>query len=220
MDKIIIFGIGSFAKLMKYYFETDTNYIIEAFIVDDEYYVDDNFEGKKVIKFSELEENYSKDSFKVFTAIGYKTMRKRKIVYRKLKEKNYNMVNYISSKAKISENSEIGENNIIMSGATIEPYVKIKNNNIFWTDVLICHDTKIKSHNFFAAKTTIGGFCNIKSSSFFGFNSTVINNINIKKETLVGAKSLILKNTKKYSKYIGIPAKKITNHKETGIEIK
>lgn len=93
----------------------------------------------------------------MFIAIGYKEMRNRKVLYDIAKDKGYELANYISSKAIIYDNLEVGENNVIMGNVQIEPFVKIGNNNIFWSDTLICHDTRIKDHNFFR-KNTCGRF--------------------------------------------------------------
>ena len=52
--KVIIFGVSDFAKLIKHYFDIDTNYQIEAFCIDDDYKKEDTFCGLPVIKYSEI----------------------------------------------------------------------------------------------------------------------------------------------------------------------
>ncbi len=218
--EVVIYGIGTFAKLLYYYFTKDSNYKIVAFCADRIYIKDKNFCNLPLIPFEDLERSYSPEKFKVFVAVGYSNMRARKIMFDKIKSKNYECVNYISSKAIIDSSFTIGENNVILENTVIEPFVKITNNNIIWSSSNICHDVFIDSHSFIAAQTLIGGFSKIKNNCFVGFNSTIIQNIVLENETLVGAKSLVLKNTKSFTKYIGNPAKSVSTHEQEGIKIK
>lgn len=145
-------------------------------------------------------------------------MRARELMFHKAKNKGYNFVSYISSKAIFSPNIKLGENNAILHGVIIEPNVEIGNNNIIWSSTTVCHDSKIGNHNFIAAGTIIGGFTRIEDLCFIGFNSTIIQNIHILNESLIGAKSLQLSNTIKCSKWIGSPSKIVGYHQE-GIKI-
>lgn len=218
--EVVIYGIGTFAKLLYYYFTKDSNYKVVAFCADRIYIKDKNFCNLPLIPFEDLERSYSPEKFKVFVAVGYSNMRARKIMFDKIKSKNYECVNYISSKAIIDSSFTIGENNVILENVVIEPFANIGNNNVIWSSSNICHNTKIHSHCFIAAQTLVGGFSEIKENCFLGFNSTVLQNIVLEDETLVAAKTLINRNTKKCTKYMGIPAKLISIHKDNGIQIK
>lgn len=219
MRDIFIFGVGSFAKLMLHYFSTDSNYNVIGFCVDQEYFKDSDFCGLPVIPFQELNLTYPPSDFKVFIAIGYANMRSRKHVYDKIKLNNYECVNYISSKAIIDKSSSLGENNAILENSVIEPFVELGNNNIIWTSCNVCHNTLIKSHCFISSQSLIGGFCIVEDNCFLGFNSTILQNITLEKETLIGAKTLVIKNTQPYTKYVGCPAKTISQHTAKGIQI-
>ncbi len=218
--KLVIYGNGDFAKLMYYYFSEDSDYEVCAFCADESYIKEDELIGKPVLSVNNIEKNFPPSEYKIFVAIGYSNMRARKKMYDKVKNKGYQCINYISSKAIIDKSFKLGENNVIFQNVTIEPYVSIGNNNIIWSSTTLCHNVSILSHSFVAAQSVIGGFSIIKDNCFLGFNSTIIENITLEKETLVGAKSLVLNDTEEYSKYMGIPAKKISEHKKEGIKIK
>lgn len=220
MEKIFIYGLGDFAKLMLFYFKTDSSYDVVGFCADSRYINDTTFCELPVVPFEKIDSIYPCKEYKVFIAVGYSNMRSRKILYNKIKLKKYKCVNYISSKAKIASNTIMGENNVVLENSVIEPFSNIGNNNIIWSSSNICHNTKIGSHCFFAAQALVGGFSEIKENCFLGFNSTIIQKIILEDETFVGAKTLISKNTKKYTKYIGIPAKEVDNHKDNGIKVK
>ncbi len=97
--------------------------------------------------------------------------------------------------------------------------VKLGNNNFIGSNSLIGHETIFGDHNFLAGGTTIGGLCTIKNTSFFGLHSTIVHSITIEDESFIGAASLITKNTEKFGRYLGVPAKKIDEHKENGIQL-
>lgn len=216
---IIIYGNGDFAKLMLYYFNSDTQYNVVAFCADSKYLTDDIFCGLPIVSFDEIEFKYSPTKFQAFVAAGYSDMRARKKMYENIKVKGYSCINYISSKAIIDSSIQIGENNIILQNSVISPHVKIGNNNIVWSSCNICHDVNICSNSFIASQSLIGGFSIIKDNCFIGFNSTIIQNITLEDETLVGAKALILKNTQRYTKYLGSPARQVSIHEEQGIKV-
>lgn len=217
---VVIYGKGDFAKLIFYFLENDSSYKVIAFCVDEEYLDSDTFCGKSLISFNEIDEKYPCNLYKAFVAIGYSNMRIRKVMYEKIKKKGYSCINYLSSKASISENMIIGENNVILANSVIEPFVEIGNNNIIWSSSNICHDVKIFSHCFLASQSLVGGFSIIKDNSFLGFNCTILQNLTVEKESLIGSNSLLLSNTEQYSKYLGNPAKMISKHEKEGIRIK
>ncbi|WP_150468064.1 acetyltransferase [Francisella sp. SYW-9] len=216
---IIIYGKGDFAKQMLHYFNTDSNYKVTAFCVDNNYLTNSTFCDLPIVSFNDVELRYPPSRFSAFVAIGYSNMRARKKLFENIKAKGYSCINYISSMAIIDSSIQIGENNVILQNSVIEPHVKIRNNNIIWSSCNICHDVNIHSNSFIASQALIGGFSIIKDNCFIGFNSTIIQNITLEAETLIGAKTLVLKNTQKYSKYVGTPARQVSSHKEEGIKI-
>ncbi len=220
MKKILIYGKGDFAKLVLHYLHMDSDYEVVAFCVDSMFLDSDNYCNLPLHSYDDIELIYSPNDYNVIVAVGYSHMRARKIMFEKIKSKNYKCINYVSSKAIIDSSVELGENNVIFANTVVEPFVKIKDNNIIWSSCNICHNVNIESHSFIASQSLIGGFSSVKDSCFLGFNSTVLQNVTLAKETLVGSKSLILRNTEEYNKYLGNPAKNAGNHREHGIIIK
>lgn len=217
--KIIIYGGGQFATLMRHLFESDTAYLVVAYCLDRDFITSSEIEGVPVVPFEEVEEIYPPEEFEMFVAIGYSNMRNRVLMYEKAKQKKYVLVNYVSSDSVISNTVVMGDNNTVFQGVQVEPFVRIGNNNIIWSSVNICHDTIIASHSFIAAKSTVGGFSKIGNNCFLGFNSTIVQNIEVADETLVGACALVISDTRKYSKTIGIPAREVGLHFDEGIRV-
>lgn len=219
MSNLVIYGLGDFAKMMRYYFTEDSPHKVVAFCADSSFVTEDTFEGLPVIAFEEVQKIYSSDDHFMFVAVGYSNMRSRKCMFEKAKEKNYRFVNYISSCAKVDKSVKVGVNNIVLQGTQIEPFCKLGDNNIIWSSVNVSHDSLISNHCFIASQSLVGGFSIIEDGCFLGFNCTILQNVHLFQETLVGAKSLVLKSTKPYSKNIGSPTKLIDFHMLDGILI-
>ena len=155
----------------------------------------------------------------MFVAVGYKHMRARRQMFIKAKDLGYTLATYISSKAHIDASNQIGENCMLLHGAILEPFAQVQDNCFINTATVICHHAKIQSHCFIAAKALVGGFTKIGSNSFLGFQSTVVQKLSLSSETLLAANSLLLKNSKKSTMYAGSPAKIISEHTDSGIQI-
>lgn len=203
MKKIIIFGLGDNAELVKYYFENDEKYKIDhkvvAFTVEKKFMDRKEFNGLPVVEFENIEKLYPKEEYYLFIAVGYTAMNEvREKIYLLGKEMGYRYVNYISSKANIfTEN--IGENNFILEDNTIQPFVKIGNN---------C---------FITSQVVISGRCRIEDNCFIGVNSTIRDHVTVEYKSLIGAGAWISKNTEKYGVYLAEQATKIN---KKSIELK
>lgn len=109
--KLIIFGIGELGKMVHFYFSNESRKQVLAFTVSKEFAVSKEYLGLPVILFEDIEENYSPREFDMFIAIGYKKNNKlRAEFYNKAKEKGYNLVSYISPKATVYNDLNVGDN--------------------------------------------------------------------------------------------------------------
>ena len=61
MKKLIIFGLGDAGKIAHFYFSRDSDYHVEAFVVDDELFGESEFVGLPVVKSSSLLDVFSPD---------------------------------------------------------------------------------------------------------------------------------------------------------------
>ena len=76
MKKLVLFGNGSFAKLIKWYIDNDDDREIAAFTVEGKYITEKEFEGYSLIPFEELETIYSPDEVEILICIGYSITKK------------------------------------------------------------------------------------------------------------------------------------------------
>lgn len=222
MKKIVIYGVGDFAKTLSSYIEEGGQYKIVAYIVDAQYLPKNStaFNGKPLLSVEAFLSNEQYKSYCILLAVGYSNMRARKLMFNKAIETGREIVNFVSNKAIIHKSVQLGIGNIIFPNTVIEPNVKIGNNNIFWSSVNISHDVKIGSHSFFASQSLLGGFCVVNDNCFVGFKGTVLQGVTLDIETLVGACSLVIENTEPHGRYVGSPATLSSIHCEKGISIK
>lgn len=208
--KLVIVGIGETADIAYEYFTHDSSYEVIAFTVNQEFIENEFHNGLPIFALENLTERYSPKEIDTYVAISYiKLNRVRTNLFNLVKEMGYQCASYISSKAFVWHNVELGENVFIFENNVIQHKVKIGNNVILWSGNHIGHQTTIEDNVYFSSHCVVSGFCKIGNSSFIGVNSTFNDNITIAKDTVIGSAALIVKNIdEEGTLYVGAPAKK------------
>ncbi len=192
--KIILFGDSAFAEIAYEYFTYDSEYEVIAFTVTKEFLKKEILFGLPVVPFEDIEHIYSPAAYEMHISLVYNSLnRVRRQFYLDAKSKGYTLANYISSRAFVWRNVEIGDNVFIFEDNTIQPFVKIGSNNVFWSGNHIGHHSVIGSHNFISSHVVVSGFCYIGDNNFFGVNSTMGNNLNVGSDCLIGSSVHIVK---------------------------
>lgn len=199
MKQIIIFGLGETAQLAYEYFTHDshyTDYQVVAFCADKKYIINKEFCGLPIVEMDKVQAVYPPKDFYAFaSASSGRLNRTREILYSKVKDKGYECVSYISSRAFVWHNVAIGENCFILEDNTLQPFTKIGNNVVMWSGNHLGHRSVISDHCFITSQCVISGYCTIGKHTFLGVNSTIADNINIGKDNFIGMGSSIGKNT-------------------------
>ncbi|MFL0352407.1 acetyltransferase [Xanthomarina sp. GH4-25] len=210
MKEVIIFGIQDFAELAHYYLENDSDYSVVAFCVHKAYLPETKtFKGLPVVAFESVDKDYPSSKYLFFAPMSPKKMNTlRASVYLEAKEKGYQFISYISSKATLFNNT-IGENCFILEDNTIQPFTTIGNNVIMWSGNHIGHHCEIQDHVMFTSHVVLSGHCIVGTHSFFGVNATIRDGLHIAKGSLIAMSASLTKSTEPWSTYVGHPAKKI-----------
>lgn len=209
MAKVIVFGVLDSAELSLYYLTHDSDHEVVAFTVSKKYLDKTSFHGLPVVPFEDLEKHYSPSDYKLFAPLSARNMNKlRESIYLLGKEKGYEFISYVSSKATVCHN-EIGENCFILEDNTLQPFTKVGNNVVMWSGNHIGHHGEIKDHVFFTSHVVLSGHCVIQNNCFLGVNSTIRDGIELAKGTLIAMSSSVTKSTvEPWGVYVGNPAKK------------
>jgi len=183
MEKIVIIGDGETAELAYEYFTHDSPHEVVAFCVEREYAKKTELFGLPVAHFEEVEKLFLPSDHKAFVAISYtKLNRVRARLYAATKAKGYTLVSYVSSKAFVWRNVEIGDNCFILENNVLQYAVRVGNNVVLWSGNHVGHQTVIKDNAFVSSHVVISGYCEVGENCFLGVNSSIANNVKIGKD--------------------------------------
>lgn len=206
--KVIIFGDSAFAEIAYEYFTHDSDYEVVGFTVSKEFLKKDSMFDLPIYPFEEIESKFPPQAYEMHIALVYNQLNRIRIrFYTEAKDKGYRLANYVSSKAFVWHNVEMGDNCFVFEDNTIQPFVKIGSNNVFWSGNHIGHHSKIGDHNFISSHVVVSGFCEIGDSNFMGVNSTMGNNLKLGSDCLIGSFVHIIKNIESGSLMRGTPNK-------------
>lgn len=192
---LIIFGAGKISESVSYYFNRDSDYSINAYIVDDPFVTKDKFLDKPLVKLSEVKERFPPSEYNVFVATGYQGINQlRTSKYIHFKELGYSFASYVSPYVK--GDFTIGENTIIMDNAIIQPCVKFGNNVFVWGGAMVGHHANIHDNCWLTGSCSIGGIVDLGENTFVGLGAVIGNEVMIGAGCMIGAATLTTKSLK------------------------
>ena len=207
-QKIVIVGDGETAELAYEYFTHDSPHEIVGFAVEAAYKKRDEFFGLPVVALEEIEKHFSPQTHQAFAAISYTQLnRVRARIFQALKARGYTCASYVSSRAFVWHNVEIGENCFIFENNVIQYKVKIGNNVVLWSGNHIGHQTVIQDNVFISSHVVVSGYCEVGANTFMGVNSSVANDVKIAPDNIVAMGAVITRHTEERKIYKGNPAK-------------
>ncbi|MHB8656951.1 MAG: acetyltransferase [Solirubrobacteraceae bacterium] len=194
MKPVVIFGTGSFAEVAAAYLDKDSPREVMAYTVDGDYVDAPQFAGLPLIPFEELPDQHPPDRVDLLVAAGFSGVnRVRREIYERCKALGYGFVRYVSSKAMVMSEHEIGENTFVFEANVIQPFVEIGTNVVLWSGNHIGHHSHIQDHCFIASHAVISGHVTVGESSFVGVNATFRDGIKIGPRCVIGAGAVVLR---------------------------
>ena len=195
--KLIVYGIGKFAQYVSYLFENDSSYTVMAYCIEEKLHQNLEFDGKPLLVFENLQNQYNPTSCHIFIAVGNNKIREN--IFSRCKEKGYTLASYISTQAQSWLDLKIGENVFIGEGSVVQPFVNIEDNSILIASN-IGHHSRIEKHALLSV-TTLGGNVTIGNNSFLGMHCVIKHSLKIGPFSLIGMNTKIENDTKAYSVY-------------------
>jgi len=203
MSDVVIFGTNSFAELAHFYFTKDSDHRVVAFTVSRDHLRETMFDGLPVVPFEDIERTHPPDHFKMFIAVGARQINElRARFFSEAKEKNYELVTYLSSRCTHWGDTKMGENCFIFEDNTIQPKVTLGDNVILWSGNHIGHHSAIGDHTFVTSHVVVSGHVVIGKKCFIGVNATMKEKISIGDSCFIGPGTLILKSTNDHEVYL------------------
>jgi sugar O-acyltransferase (sialic acid O-acetyltransferase NeuD family) len=216
MAELVLFGTGHEAMVAHYYFSCDTEHCVAGFTVDADRVKSCTFLNLPVVAFEEVASSFPPSSYKMHVPIAYTRVNKlRAEKYHAAKAMGYELVTYISSKAIVWPDLQIGDNCFVAERAVIQPYARIGNNVVINPGSHVGHHTVVKDHCFLSVNVTILGGVTVEPYCMFGGNATVRNLITVARESVIGAGALVLRDTRERGVYVGQAARLLPTLSDT-----
>lgn len=194
--KLVIIGDSAFAEVAYEYFTHDSEYEVMGFAVESAYLKKNELFDLPIISFEQIEDHFNPKEVEFYAALVYTQLnRLRTRLYESAKAKGYRPASYISSRAFVWHNVQLGEHCFIFEDNTVQPFVRIGNNVVLWSGNHIGHHSVIQDHCFIASHVVISGFCDIGRNTFIGVNATLANNVVVGEDNWIGLGVTVIRNT-------------------------
>ena len=162
MKPVILYGKGLVASLAHYYLTHDSPREVAAFTVDPGYTTDTEMLGLPVVASDQVQTLYPPEDFDMFVTVGYARMNKfREEKYHEARAMGYQLINYVSTKATVWPDLQIGDNCFIMENNVIQPFATLGSDIIMWGGSHIGHNSVIGDHCFLSSHTVVSGYVTI-----------------------------------------------------------
>ncbi len=205
MEDILLIGFGGHCKSIIDSIENGGIYNIYG-IIDIKEKIGQAYKNYKVIGSDEdLESFYNKGIKNIFICIGYLgNSNVRNILYKKVKNIGFNVVNVIDKTAILPNNIKLKEGIFIGKNAIINADCKIDNMAIINTGAIIEHESYVGAFSHISIGAILCGNVTVCDNVFVGANATVIQGVTIGKNSIIGANSTVIKDVLENSKGYGV----------------
>lgn len=217
---LVLIGAGEFAQIACEYFQHDSDYDVTAFSVEREYLTQTVLADLPVVEYETLEATYPPSEVDLFVAVPASQLnRLRARLYQDAKRKGYRFATYVSSRAFVWRNAEVGENSFIFENNVIQPFVRIGNNCVLWSGNHVGHRTVVHDNVFVASHAVISGYCEIGEHSFIGVNATFNDKVKVAPDCIIGSGALVVSDTEPGKVYVGSPARALPGRSSLDVRL-
>jgi sugar O-acyltransferase (sialic acid O-acetyltransferase NeuD family) len=187
MKKLIVVGDSLFAEIAYEYFTHDSEYEVVAFAVESDHLNRDSLFELPVVPFETLEQSFDPAEHHVYAALVYTQLnRLRTRLSAEAKRKGFPLASYVSSRAFVWRNVELGEHCFIFEDNTVQPFVRVGDNVVMWSGNHIGHHATIRDNCFIASHVAIAGSVDVGENCFLGINSAFVNDITVGRDCWIG----------------------------------
>ena len=194
--KLVIVGDRVFAEIAHEYFTHDSPYEVVAFSVERDYLREDRLRGLPVVPFESLEDTHDPAEHSVHVAVTYVDFnRVRARLASEAKAKGFSLASYISSRAFVWPNVELGEHCFVFEDNTIQPFVQIGDNVVLWSGNHIGHHSRVEDNCFISSHVVVSGGVTVGENCFLGVNTTIVNDITVARDCWIGPAVTLTRDT-------------------------
>lgn len=207
----MLYGREELARLTWFCLSHDSADQVVAFTVRESELGDagDNLCGLPLVPFENLEKSHPPEDYHLLVAIGpHQVNAPRAARFEEGRAKGYRFAAYLSSRARVWPDLEIGAGCMIFEGATVEAFSHVGDNTILRSNCHVSHDGSVGNHVFLAPRSVMSGKCRVGDHSFLGVNSTLRDCVRVAPRCVVGAGAVVSASTEPDGLYVGVPARR------------
>ena len=196
MSRVVLFGTGAVARVVRFLLAHESPHEVVAFAVDRDHWRGGEIEGLPIVAFEDLPTLYPPGEFAMFIAVGHRRMNRfRAERYERAKAMGYELITHVSPRASIWPGLEVGDNCLVMDQVIIHPFVRVGNDVILWSGSHIGHDSVVGDHCFVSSRAVVSGYVTVGDNCFLGSNATIRDGITIARECVIGAGAVVTRDT-------------------------
>lgn len=206
---VVIFGNMLSASLAWYCLLHDSPYKIAGFTVDEAYLASSHFEGLPLVPFETLEAHYPPEDYRLLIPMGFQKINGvRRARYEQAKQRGYTFASYISSRASVWPDLQVGDNVLIYEHAIIQPFARVGNNCIIRSGAHVSHHCHLGDHVFVSAEVALASSCHVGDQAILGVGAVLRDGLRVAERSFVGAGAVLVADTEADAVYVGNPARK------------
>lgn len=207
--KVVIFGTEQLSSLAWYVLTHDSAHKVVGFTADAAWCRTRTLHGLPVVPFEQLENFFPPDEAALLIPLGWTRCNGlRAAKYAEGLSRGYSFIRYVSSRAMVWPDLQVGENSMIYEGASVQPFARIGNDCILRSGCNIGHHAVIGDHVFLASHAVVAGGVTVGERCFLGLNSTIRDGLTVAPGCFIAAGALVTADTEPDGLYVGIPARR------------
>ena len=205
---LLIYGAGAAAEeIYDLVYRNDMmngRYSAVYYLVDDEYYIQPELAGVKIVKYSSYKNEIIEEK-EVVIAMG--EPKERYNMYCKAKKDGLSFATLIDCTATISKTATIAQGCIVYAGAVVSSEAEIQENCMLMFHSIIGHHAVIRRNSVVCPKANVGGFSRVGEEAFIGLGSSMLQHVNVGSHAIVGLGSMVFRDVPDNTVVIGNPAR-------------
>jgi sugar O-acyltransferase (sialic acid O-acetyltransferase NeuD family) len=207
---VILFGNQMSASLAWYCLTHDSAMRVAGFAVDAARLASSHYEGLPLVPFEQLEQYYSACDYRLMIPMGFNQVNGiRRARYENAKARGYTMASYVSNRASVWPDLEVGDNVLIYEHAIVQPFARVGSNCIIRSGAHVSHHCHVMDHVFVSAEVAMASACHIGEQAILGVGSVLRDGLKVAARSFVGAGAVLVADTDEDGVYVGNPARKL-----------
>jgi sugar O-acyltransferase (sialic acid O-acetyltransferase NeuD family) len=187
MADVILFGAEAAAEVATVYLDAYSEHRVIGFTVDAAYCKRDEFMGRPVVPWEDLERSFPPERVSLLGPISFRRMNQlRRDRYVEGKKRGYRFISFVHPQVERT-GAHIGENCFVGAGVLIEPGARLGDDVMVWSNAHIGHHTAVRDHCFIGPGAGVGGLCTIGEFCFIGPRADVMPGIRLGRACFLGA---------------------------------